>query len=109
MPKTEAGVRNIPLIDPVYEALQNEYDRQKRDGFCTVELDGMTGFIFSNKLGSLHNPLVYGEMVHTAFTDSEHYKNMYDNMKQDLQEFLDKDTSVSEAEEFYERFTEKYI
>lgn len=52
---------------------------------------------------------VYGEMVHTAFTDSEHYKNMYDNMKQDLQEFLDKDTSVSEAEEFYERFTEKYI
>ena len=56
LPKTEAGVRNIPLIDPVYEALQNEYDRQKRDGFCTVELDGMTGFIFSNKLGSLHNP-----------------------------------------------------
>ena len=52
---------------------------------------------------------VYGAMVHTAFTDSEHYKDMYDNMKQDLQEFLDKDTSASEAEEFYEHFTEKYI
>ena len=52
---------------------------------------------------------VYGAMVHTAFTDSEHYKDMYDNMKRDLQEFLDRETSALEAEEFYERFTEKYI
>ena len=52
---------------------------------------------------------VYGAMVHTAFTDSEHYKDMYDNMKRGLQEFLDRDTSALEEEEFYEQFTEKYI
>lgn len=48
-------------------------------------------------------------MADTAFTDSEHYKDLYDNMKRDLQEFLDRETSALEAEEFYERFTEKYI
>lgn len=55
-PKTEAGVRHIPMMGAVYDALQNEYERQKRDGFCTYELDGYTGFVFSNKLDSLHNP-----------------------------------------------------
>ena len=52
---------------------------------------------------------VYGAMVHTVFTDSEHYKDMYDDMKSELQEFLDRDTSALEEEEFYEQFTEKYI
>ena len=52
---------------------------------------------------------VYGAMVHTVFTDSEHYKDMYDDMKSELQEFLDRDTSALEEEEFYEHFTEKYI
>ena len=55
-PKTEAGIRQIPMMDAVYNALKNEYDRQKKDGFCTYELDGVSGFIFSNKLGLLHNP-----------------------------------------------------
>lgn len=55
-PKTEAGTRLIPMMDTVYDALKNEYDRQKKDGFCVVEVDGMNGFIFSNKNGSLHNP-----------------------------------------------------
>ena len=55
-PKTEAGTRLIPMMDTVYDALKNEYDRQKKDGFCVAEVDGMNGFIFSNKNGSLHNP-----------------------------------------------------
>ena len=56
MPKTETGIRTIPLMDAVYDALLNEYERQKRDGFCYYELEGMSGFIFSNKYGSLHRP-----------------------------------------------------
>ena len=55
-PKTEAGTRLIPMMDTVYDALKNEYDRQKKDGFCVAEEDGMNGFIFSNRNGSLHNP-----------------------------------------------------
>ena len=56
MPKTETGIRTIPLMDAVYDALLNEYERQKKDGFCLYELEGMSGFIFSNKYGSLHRP-----------------------------------------------------
>ena len=55
-PKTEAGIREIPLMTKVYEALSDEYDRQKHEGFCTYELDGMSGFIFANRNGSLHTP-----------------------------------------------------
>lgn len=43
-------------MDTVYNALKNEYDIQKRDGFRVYELEGCTGFVFSNKLGTLHNP-----------------------------------------------------
>ena len=52
---------------------------------------------------------VYGAMVHTAFTDSVHFQGMYDNMKKESQEFLDKNTSIEEEEEFYEQFTNKYL
>jgi integrase len=55
-PKTEAGIRYIPMMDAVYDALKNEYDRQKRDGFSVCELEGYSGFVFTNKLDSLHNP-----------------------------------------------------
>ena len=55
-PKTEAGIRHIPMMDSVYDALKNEYDRQKRDGFNVYQLEGYTGFVFVNKEGRLHNP-----------------------------------------------------
>ncbi|MFQ9716219.1 MAG: tyrosine-type recombinase/integrase [Blautia sp.] len=56
LPKTEAGIRVIPMMDAVYEAFREEYEYQQENGFSTVELDGMTGFIFSNRFGNLHNP-----------------------------------------------------
>lgn len=56
LPKTEAGVRQIPMMDAVHDVLEKEYERQKRDGFCTYELEGLSGFIFSNRNGTLHNP-----------------------------------------------------
>jgi hypothetical protein len=51
---------------------------------------------------------VYGAMVHTAFTDFEHYTEMYHAMKNDLQAFIDKETPEDEECEFYKEFTEKY-
>lgn len=56
LPKTKAGIRNIPIMDTVYEALKGEYERQKKEGFCVYELEGMTGFVFSNKEGNLNHP-----------------------------------------------------
>lgn len=55
-PKTEAGIRVIPMMDEVKEALVAEYEMQRENGFCAYELDGMSGFIFSNRNGSLHTP-----------------------------------------------------
>lgn len=56
LPKTEAGIRTIPMMEKVYEALKDEYDRQTEEGFHTVVVDGMTGFIFTNRFGMIHNP-----------------------------------------------------
>ena len=55
-PKTEAGVRVIPMMQPVYEVLKSEYERQKQEGFCETNIDGMTNFIFTNRFGNPHNP-----------------------------------------------------
>lgn len=54
--KTEAGIRDIPMLEKVYDAFQEEYDRQKKTGFNQTEIDGMTGFIFQNRNGNVHNP-----------------------------------------------------
>ena len=51
---------------------------------------------------------VYGYMMHTAFRDKSHSQEVFDNMKKDLQEFIDKDTTTDEESIFYEEFTSKY-
>ena len=55
-PKTEAGVRTIPMMKPVYEVLKSEHERQEQEGFCIANIDGMTNFIFLNRFGNPHNP-----------------------------------------------------
>lgn len=55
-PKTDAGTRKIPMIDAVCESLQEELERQQENGFNTTIIDGMTGFIFTNRFGNVHNP-----------------------------------------------------
>ena len=56
LPKTEAGIRTIPMMDTVYDALQMELDDQKEHGFNETVIDGMKGFIFMNRFGNIHNP-----------------------------------------------------
>ncbi|MDU2584008.1 site-specific integrase [Peptoniphilus lacrimalis] len=56
LPKTESGIRVIPMMEPVYEVLKEEYDKRKEEGFCPVVVDGMSGFIFINRFGMIHNP-----------------------------------------------------
>lgn len=56
LPKTEAGIRDVPMMDEVYEALQQEYEYQRENGFNSTTIDGMTGFIFCNRFGNVHNP-----------------------------------------------------
>ena len=56
LPKTEAGIRNIPMMDAVYNALQAELEEQRESGFNETEIEGMKGFIFMNRFGYIHNP-----------------------------------------------------
>ena len=51
---------------------------------------------------------VYGAMVHTAFAADSQYQEIYDAMKNELQGFIDKDTTYDEELAFYEEFTSKY-
>jgi integrase len=56
-PKTEAGIRTIPLLDKVREALLEEKKYQDETGNVNImELDGLSGFIFSNRFGGIHKP-----------------------------------------------------
>ena len=46
----------IPMLDEVYEAFIEEREYQNEEGFNLTVVDGMTGFIFKNRFGGLHNP-----------------------------------------------------
>lgn len=63
LPKTAAGIRMIPMLDAVYEAFQEELDFHKENGFCEVEIDGMSGFIFCNRFGNLQNPAAVNRAI----------------------------------------------
>lgn len=63
LPKTEAGNRRIPMMQQVYDVLQEEYDRQKQEGFCIENVDGMTNFVFTNRFGMPHNPAAVNRAI----------------------------------------------
>ncbi len=53
-PKTESGIRFIPMLREVKSALLNERLRQMTEGFNQTEVDGFTGFIFHTRRGNLY-------------------------------------------------------
>ena len=55
-PKTEAGIRILPMLDMVYDAFMMEKESQEEAGGNVSEIDGMTGFVFSNRFGMVPNP-----------------------------------------------------
>lgn len=53
-PKTEAGVRKIPMVKEVRKALVELKKYYKDNGlFCKVEIDGYTDFVFLNRYGNV--------------------------------------------------------
>lgn len=55
-PKTEAGIRTIPMLDIVKDAFEMLYEEQLENGFNESEIDVMSGFIFCNRFGMVPNP-----------------------------------------------------
>ena len=52
-PKTKTGIRMIPMLSDVKNALLAEYNLQQQIGFCDEIIDGYSGFVFQNRFGSL--------------------------------------------------------
>ena len=59
-PKTENSIRVIPMYSEVVKAMKAEMIRQTENGLNTTSIDGVQGFIFTNKRGSVyHQPSVF--------------------------------------------------
>ena len=57
LPKTESGIRRIPMFDEVYDAFAEEIEQQELLGMhCVQTVGSMDNFIFCNRFGNLHNP-----------------------------------------------------
>jgi len=51
------------MMDPVYQVLKDEYERQSEEGFCEEFVDGMTNFVFTNRFGMPHNPAAVNRAI----------------------------------------------
>lgn len=73
-PKSAKGTRIIPMLDEVYDALKAERKHQEMVGFCTAVIDGMSGFIFSSRIGMpMHQGVLNKAIkrVYTSYNDEE--------------------------------------
>ena len=73
--KTKNGKRDIPMFKSVQDALKAEYKRQTKEGFCTKELEGYTGFIWMNRYNDLLSP-------HNVNRALERIRNEYNIMEE---------------------------
>lgn len=68
LPKTDAGIRNIPMIDEVYNAFKEEAERQEDEGIYNIDIvDGMSGFIFCNRYGKMLNQQVINMTIRRIY------------------------------------------
>ena len=63
LPKTQAGIRTIPMLDMVKDAFEMEREAQKETGENTQILDGLTGFVFTNRFGKIPNPQTVNDTI----------------------------------------------
>lgn len=68
-PKTSAGIRTVPMLKDVRKALLQEKKKQMAEGFNDTEIDGYTGFIFTNKVGYIHNPQTINRAIKRIIRD----------------------------------------
>ena len=57
LPKTESGIRNIPMVDTVHTAFMEEKSRQDEENTsCLSVVEDMSGFIFCNRFREVYVP-----------------------------------------------------
>ena len=68
-PKTSAGVRTVHMLNDVRKALIQEKKKQIAEGFNQTEIDGYSGFIFTNRVGYIHNPQTINRAIKRIIRD----------------------------------------
>lgn len=69
-PKTEAGNRQVPMLDFVKEAFKMEKERQKMlDLHCEATVDGYTDFIFINRFGQPQHQSTLNKAIRRIIRD----------------------------------------
>ena len=70
LPKTEKGIRIIPMLDEVYDVLLAEKEYQEQSGeHCMFEIQGMDNFVFFNRFHSIHNQASINRAIKRIVTD----------------------------------------
>ena len=54
LPKTKAGIRQVPLMKPVIEAFMEEYRWAQTKHFVSDTIDGYTDFVFTKQNGNVY-------------------------------------------------------
>lgn len=57
------------MIGQVYEAFLEEYELQKITGFCTQEIEGFSGFVFTSSNGTVTLPTEVNRAIHRIVED----------------------------------------
>lgn len=68
-PKTEAGIRSIPMLDVVRDAFELVKEEQEEIGYNEQVIDGVSGFIFRNRFGDVHNPQTVNHTIKRICAD----------------------------------------
>ena len=55
-PKTKSGIRTIPMLEPVRNALLSEKERQEENGTAGMVVDGFSNWSFTNRYGMVMRP-----------------------------------------------------
>ena len=64
--KTDAGTRDIPMVQEVFDAFLMEYEFQKILGFWNEEIDGFKDFIFISSNQNVLLPGAVNRAIHSA-------------------------------------------
>ena len=54
LPKSDAGIRKVPIMQPVVEAFMDEYKWAQAKHFVSDTIDGYTDFVFTKMNGSVY-------------------------------------------------------
>jgi len=87
VPKTEAGIRTIPMLDIVKDAFEMLREEQQETGSNERIIDGMRGFIFMNRFGDVPKPPTVNQAIRRII-DSYNSSEILDAKKENREPII---------------------